>query len=233
MNQAQALYHLQAIDLTISERQSRLASVERALGDDKPVIAAEQALQQAEKTLAPWRQRVRDLELEIKSLVEKATAAERQLYSGSISNPKVLQDRQDELASLKRRRAKLEDDLLEAMIEVENAQAALGEAQENLEQVRSAWEKDQSDLAREQQSLREALEELKAQREAALQHVSPESLAAYDSLRASKRGQAVAQLTGNACKSCGVSQTTATIQQVRQGRELIFCSNCGRILVLL
>ncbi len=233
MNQAQALYHLQAIDLTISERQSRLASVERALGDDKPVIAAEQALQQAEKTLAPWRQRVRDLELEIKSLVEKATAAERQLYSGSISNPKVLQDRQDELASLKRRRAKLEDDLLEAMIEVENAQAALGEAQGNLEQVRSAWEKDQSDLAREQQSLREALEELKAQREAALQHVNPESLAAYDSLRASKRGQAVAQLTGNACKSCGVSQTTATIQQVRQGRELIFCSNCGRILVLL
>ncbi len=233
MNQAQALYHLQTLDLAIAERRARLAEVESQLGVDEQVRAAEQTLTAAQAALTPWRNRVRDLELEIKSLGEKAATVEKRLYSGAISNPKELQDMQEEIASLRRRRAKLEDDLLEAMIAVENGQAACDEAARHVEWAQSAWSSEQQDLHREHAQLQQALADLRAQREAALCNISSESLTEYNALRPRKQGQAVAELVENTCKRCGVSQTSIKVQQVRQGHTLVHCDNCGRILVLL
>ena len=232
MNQAQALYHLQTIDLTINEHQSRLAEIERLLGENAHVLAREQALRQAEEALAPWRAKVTDLELEIKTLNEKITTTEHQLYGGTITNPKELQDLQEESASLKRRRARLEDELLEAMIEVENGQAACLAARQDLEAVQAAWHAEQAERIDEREALRQALAELQARRQAALKDVSPEALSVYSALRASKHGYVVAELTDATCSRCGFGQTSTLVQQVRQGRTLVHCANCGRILVL-
>ncbi len=232
MNQAQALYHLQSIDLAISEHQARLADLEEQLGKNDCVIAAEQALQQAVDALTPWRTATTDLELAIKSLGEKAAAAEKRLYGGTVTNPKVLQDLQEEIASLKRRRAKQEDDLLEAMIALETGQETYDQADQNLSTAKEAWQHEQADGIAEQNRLQQALAELQPQREAALPDLTAESLAVYESQRASKRGHVAAELRDGMCATCGVGQTTTLIQQVRQGRDLVPCANCGRILVL-
>ncbi len=233
MNQARALYHLQTIDLNIGSGQARLAEIEAILGQNPAVVAAEQSLQQAYEALAPWKTRVRDLELEIKSLGSKSTAVEQRLYSGSVSNPKELQDMQEEIASLKRRRSKLEDDLLEAMIEVETAQANVDHASTDLEETRAVWETEQSDLLQERNDLRNSLETQREQRINAIQDITEETLAVYRKLHKSKRGIVVSPLVNNSCKFCGVGQTTTFVQQVRQGHNLVYCDNCGRILVLI
>ena len=233
MNQAQALYHLQTIDLAISEHQSRLAEIEKRLGQNDKVITAETALQHAEDVLTPWQRQARDLELEIKSVSEQAETLEQSMFTSTRSSPKELQDMQDKVASLKRRRAKLEDDLLEAMIEIEQGQAARKEAAQALEQARKEWAEEQAALSTEKETLQQELTELNARRQEALKAVSEESLAIYETLRKSKRGHAVSELEGNMCKTCGVSQTSTIVQQVRQGHKLVFCASCGRILVRL
>lgn len=233
MNQAQALYHLQNIDQDIAARQTRQTEIEQILGKNTAIAAAEQQLSQAEAALLPWQTQVRNLELESKSLDTKLKAVEQRLYSGSVSNPKELQDMQEEIASLQRRGNKLEDDLLEAMLEVENAQAAVDAANEQLTQVRVEWSESQSTLLDEQQALQTTLTDLHNQREAALTALEPESLSTYKKLYASKRGHVVSPLIDNTCRVCGVSQTTIIMQQVRQGYSLVHCSNCGRILVLI
>lgn len=233
MNQAQALHHLQTVDLAIEENQTHLADLEKQLGKNDRVIAAEQELQQAEDVLAPWRTAAADLELAIKSLGEKSAAAENRLYSGMVSNPKELQDLQEEIASLKRRRAKQEDNLLEAMIALESGQETYQKAAQKLSAAKEAWQHEQADGIAEINRIKQALVDLQEQRSRAAAKVTAESMTVYDSRRAGKRGHVVAELRDGMCATCGVGQTTTVIQQVRQGRDLVPCANCGRILVLL
>jgi predicted nucleic acid-binding Zn-ribbon protein len=49
-------------------------------------------------------------------------------------------------------------------------------------------------------------------------------------MRPRKGGHPVALLQGNSCAACNIEQTSITIQQVWQGKTLVYCASCGRIL---
>src|SRR5262245_47409809 len=67
------------------------------------------------------------LEDEIASLGERANQAEKQLYSGAVTNPRELQALQDDVASIRRRVGQLEDEELEVMELTEPVDAELAE----------------------------------------------------------------------------------------------------------
>jgi uncharacterized protein len=230
-NQAGLLYHLQSVDLEIARRHARLKAIEAQLNNDETIAQATKTLDQAEKALKPWQTRTRELELENKTVTEKIAAAEGDLYGGRINSPKALQEIQSEIEALKRRQSQLEDELLEAMVEVETAQAAVSSAQQALTDARGALASQQSELVEEQKHLREVeLPQLEAQRQAETVHIEPNNLAIYEKLRPKLRGQAVALLREDGCSACGVGQTSTIEQQVRSDRGLAFCASCGRIL---
>ena len=231
MNQAQALYQLQMVDLAIGENQARSAEIDRLLGDDSAIQEAAAALDAAQAALRPWTTRSHNLDLEIKTLNAKLKETEERLYSGRVRNPKELQDMQDEAAALKRRRTTLEDDLLNAMIEVEEHQVRDEEASAHLAELRAERETELADLRREQTDLTGSLADLEQQRQTALQAVDADSLQIYRELRPAKRGQVVAPMVDNMCKVCGTTQNLTIAKQVRTGQGLVYCIGCGRILV--
>jgi predicted nucleic acid-binding Zn-ribbon protein len=231
MSRASALYRLQSLDLGTEAKRARLAEVNTALGADQAVKEAQATVDRARAELTPWETRVTDLELEIKSLNSKAQSTDKRLYSGRVTSPKELQDMQDELASLKRRHARLEDQLLEAMIEVEERRADRERAEANREQVKASWAAEQGDLGHEKRELEAALKELAACRATAWAALDADSQSVYNTLRPKMRGQPVALLKDGSCSRCGMAQTTAVVQQVRRGDGLTRCSACGRILV--
>lgn len=230
MSQAAALYHLQQIELAISKSQQRLDEILTALQNDSAVAAARSVVEQAQKARSPLHARVRDLELEIQTTNQKAKATEQQLYSGSVKNPKVMQEMQEEIEALKNRGEQLEERLLEAMLELEEADEQHSAAEKSLTEVMAVWETEHADLLAEQSSLQAQTAELEAQRETAVKAINPQSLKAYTTLKPRRGGQPVALLQGNTCAACGVEQTTTMVQEVRRDEKLITCSNCGRIL---
>ena len=230
VRQAPLLYHLQTIDLAMAQRQGRLKEVEAILGQNDAVNETKRGLESAEQALAPWQTRVRNLDLEIKSVAQKAQTTEQTLYSGRISNPKELSDMQNEIGSLKKRQSQLEDELLEAMLHVEENQKSVADAQFALKSAQAVWAGSQTDLLAEKQRLEAELTRLKTQREQAAAGIEKDALAKYEALRPKKRGQAVALLNGDSCSVCGVEQTSQVAQQVRMGNQLVYCASCGRIL---
>ena len=66
-----------------------------------------------------------------------------------------------------------------------------------------------------------------------MERINPDLARRYAALRPRKGGQPVARMEGNTCALCGVSQTITVEREVRQGRRMHDCSNCGRILVAL
>jgi uncharacterized protein len=229
-SQATLLYRLQTLDLAITQYRARLDEITALLGNDEQVSQVRQQLEAANQALKPWQTRSRDLDLEIKGLVQKIEQTDRRLYSGMVTNPKELEEMQNELVSLKRRQSQLEDEMLEAMVNSDEGQVAVTEAQRGLDTAQAAWNGSQTDLVFEKQRLEKELVDLTAQRKKAAAEVDPASLARYDAIRPKKRGQAVALLQGDSCMLCGVEQTSSLAQQVRQGTQLVYCESCGRIL---
>jgi predicted nucleic acid-binding Zn-ribbon protein len=229
-NQAGLLYRLQSVDLEIARNRARLKEIDVILNNDETISLATQQLESAEKSLKPWQTRARELELEIKSVVEKSTSADADLYSGRITNPKALQEIQSEIEALRRRQGQLEDELLEAMLEVEGHQAEVAAASESLSAARATLASTQSDLLTEQQRLNAETAQSEERRKAMAAGIEPANLASYDKLRQRMRGQAVALLQNDGCSLCGVEQTMSNLQAVRSGRALVYCESCGRIL---
>jgi len=229
--QATLLYHLQTIDLAIAKRRTRLQEIDAALSQDARIKAAQTTLAQAASALAIRQTRARDLELEAKGLTDKISGIEKRLYSGIVTNPKEMGDLQTEIDSLKRREARLEEDQLESMQQVDDAQTAATSAQKVLDVALVAAAKTHADLIAEKARLDAELATDTARRQTSAAGIEASNLARYDALRPKKRGTAVALLQPDGiCAVCGVEQTSTLVQQVRMGAQLVLCASCGRIL---
>lgn len=232
MTKGADLYRLQCLDREIDMTQRRLAEIEAALGESEPLKRARRAAASAQALVHKWTVRQRDVELETQGISDKISSSEQRLYSGAVKNPKELADLQAEVASLRRRRQKLEDDVLVAMIELEEAEAARVQADQDLDEIKAHWSAQQADLAAEREALQEKLTETQEARAELLPQVEPDDLAAYRSLRRTKGGLAVVQVQDGACGGCGVNVPPSLNWQLRH-EGLAYCGNCGRMIVVV
>ena len=232
MSRGEDLFQLQCLDRERDAKQRRLAEVESALADVTALQQAQERLSQATALARRGAAHQTDLELELQGLVDRIAREEKRLYSGTVKNPKQLEELQAELASHRRRQTKLEDDLLIAMIESEEADAAMREAATLLEASEASHRAGQAELYAERTALSLRLAEMNVERTALLAHISPADLAAYEGLRDRKGGLAVAQVRGDTCTACGVAVSPNRKWHLREG-DLVHCGNCERIIVLI
>jgi uncharacterized protein len=173
------------------------------------------------------------LEDEISSLQAKASQAEKQLYSGTTNNPRELQALQDDIASIRRRIAKLEDDELDVM-----------EASEPVEAERDGLLAQRSKLDEEAARLRAELAEVESEIESELatvrreraelaQQVPDDLWPEYDRLRKQLGGVAIARLVGSTCQGCHLGLSAVEVDRIRHlsPDEPVHCEECGRLLV--
>jgi predicted nucleic acid-binding Zn-ribbon protein len=233
MSRTQRLYELQKVDLELESASHRLKEIADTLGESAELKRARKMAADAEVHLAKCRSEMQNLDLEVDGLSQKIDTNEGRLYSGRVTNPKELANLEEEVASLKRWRAKREEDLLEAMVASEEAEAALADAQAILSQVSESWRAGQGDLAEEQTNLQARLEELGAQKEVLVAAVGPDDVTTYKRLRPRKGGRAVAAVKDGICEGCRINPPSSQVQHARSGSELVFCNNCGRILHVL
>jgi uncharacterized protein len=229
MAQVRALYQLQLIDSEIKEKKQRLGDILRAQKESAELLAARQAAETASKTVQRWQTRRTDLNLELESLNSKAKRSEDRLYSGNVKNPKELSDLQHEIESLGRRRAALEDEILETMLELEEAEGERETAVSHLSTLETQFERNKAAYQQEQQEVALRLHKLTGERQKQAALLTPDSLKIYDTLAQRKGNIAVAALRGNQCQACFVTISAYQVREADQGK-LTYCSGCGRIL---
>jgi uncharacterized protein len=230
MKRARALYQLQVLDTDIEQKSRRLREVESQLKETDELRTARAAVEQAQKQLKDNRARLHRLELENQSLQTEIVDEERRLYGGRITIPKELRSLEDKVKNLKTRRAKLEDDVLEIMVAVEEGEALLTVSEAVLARVDSDWQTSQSTLIAERDRLRVGLAKQATDRDAQRAALSSKDIAVYDDLYRRKGGRSVARVASGSCGACGVSVSARHFQAMADGDELVSCSACERIL---
>jgi predicted nucleic acid-binding Zn-ribbon protein len=173
------------------------------------------------------------LEDEIASLTERANQAEKQLYSGAVSNPRELQALQDDVASIRRRIAQIEDDELEIMELSEPVDAQRAELVAERERLEAETERLTGELAAAESEIATELASVRSERDEAAADVPSELWAEYDMLRSQLGGVAVARLVGTTCQGCHLQLSAVEVDRIRKlgVDELVHCEECGRLLV--
>jgi hypothetical protein len=225
------LWALQTTDLALEAIKQRLVELEKQQGESAELKAARAAAAEAEAELARVRAVQREFDRQIKQLSDHIRAAEREMMSGRVRNPRELEGMEANVAALKRRRSALEDESLATMLEVERWQA---EAETRQGQQASS---EAAHVARQQAIKREAaqkiaeLKTLSARLNQQWEAVSPADRDLYKNLRSRKAGRALAREQGGACQACGLMLSTGAAQAVHGDSQRIFCPGCGRLLL--
>jgi len=231
MSQARALYHVQEIELTVIEHTKRIKEINAQLEDNEIVQEAQKEFDRTKAKLDDATKTVKDVEHQIETVQTKQKATESRLYSGNVKNPKELQDMQAEIESLTRRNGDLDEKLLQLMMVRDEAQADHDQADTDLQSITADWEAEHQDLLEEKETLKSEADKLMADRKKAVQAVKPEAMKTYNSLRKSKANRPVAGIDEGACTACGIEQNNKIISAINRDDSLVYCQNCGRILV--
>jgi uncharacterized protein len=173
------------------------------------------------------------LEGEIQLADQKITREEQRLFGGAVSNPKELGALQAEVQMLKRKRAELEDGLIEVMVQKEDATATL----ERLKGERSTATEESERLGETVQKLTaeldEQIKEHSAAREKALAPLPAELVELYEKIRATKNGVGAAALEAGTCQGCHTQLANKEVERIKAEGGLQRCENCRRILVVV
>ncbi|WP_422656604.1 zinc ribbon domain-containing protein [Nocardioides sp.] len=173
------------------------------------------------------------IDADVESARARRTRDQERVDQGVISNPKDLQRMLHELESLDRRITSLEDQELEVMERLEEAQ----QAHDSLVAQLTASEERLATLvkSRDERSavLDEQLRDIAAERSPLADGLPADLLALYDKLRESKGGVGAAPLRAGECGGCRLTVDPAELATIRAAGvdEVIRCEECQRILV--
>ena len=170
---------------------------------------------------------------EVEQVKARRARDEERMSSGAISNPKDLESMQHELGALERRISTLEDEELEVMEKLEDAQKRLSAVTADLDEIKV--ELDHVTTARD--SAIEAIDaetgSITAERERVVAQVPDDLLALYDKVRAQYGGLAAAALRARRCVGCRLEINGADLREIaaKPDDEVLRCPECSRILV--
>jgi uncharacterized protein len=125
---------------------------------------------------------------------------------------------------------KLEDQELELMIEADKLKAEVDVADKNARATKDTIARQLANLEAKSKALETQQKELANEREALASKIDPDLLDQFERLFNSKGDAAIVAVEHGVCTGCHMKVTTATASQVKAGKEIVSCENCGRIL---
>lgn len=231
MTDISRLYELQKIDSTWEKVRRRLVQLRKQLVESDELKGQRAAVDELEASQHRWHAQQRNAELEAQTLTTRIGESETRLMSGQVRNPKELAALQESIEALRRQHAHVENEGVEALLQLEETTAALAKARTGLQAVEAKWQAEQSDLLQEEAKLKKLFVQCKKQRETLAAALGDTLLARYEDLRQRKAGVAVATIERNMCTACHVQVPTGVASAARnQSGNPVLCPSCGRIL---
>ena len=228
------ILELQELDSAIDRLDHRRAQLEAG----EELSAARKELEVAESQLGELRlasdavdTTSRRLENEIESFGAKLAAEEKRMYDGTIVNAKELEALQHEISSLKERRTRAEDELLEQMERREDLDTRAAEASKEVDAARARAEEAGGDAIRELDEIATGLQAKRAEREALVPGFDEDLLELYDDLRAQKHGVGAAAIVEGVCQACNEKLSAVELDKLKHTEGVKRCEYCRRIVV--
>lgn len=236
MSAFEQLLLVQEQDTTIDQLQHRIANLaerEQVIELDAELADLAAETDEVSEQRHVLEREQKRLEDEVALLEAKIERENAKLYSGEVTGVKELQALQDEIASLKRRQAELEDEVIAIMEEAEPVDATLGELatkKSGIDERKAEVEKKITIIEAE---IGADLDTAQSARAGLVADVPGDLLERYAAIRADTGGVGVARFSAGSCEGCHMKLSAVEVDRIKKESNdtIVTCDSCGRLLV--
>jgi predicted nucleic acid-binding Zn-ribbon protein len=225
------LEQLQQIDLLVDV----LKASKNSLLSDLNGIA--QSLDTAREGVAGLKNRAVQLEKD-KGVLEANHAAELENIHRSETNMKEIKTNKEyqavgrEIAAARKQVAELEEQILQKITQLDELNSEIAGSEASLAELEQNTNQRSSEKQSEIDKVQQDIDVDKLRRDTITKELPANILKRYDSLRAQRRGQAVAVARDGYCLGCNMHLPPQLYNSLFRADELISCPHCQRMLVL-
>ena len=224
-----AVIELQRTDAKIAELTSQIDSLPSQIqGFETQLANFLHAHEERKHRLSANQKERRELEGETQLIREKISKHKDQLYQVKTNEQyrAMLKEIEGEEGNIR----KIEDQILEKMIEAEDLQKHVTDAAARLEGEKARVAAETRRLESERQADVEERDRLQARRRELGSTLSEGVRDLYERIRKARRGLALAEVRDGCCTGCNVRLRPQVYNEVRANEAVHTCESCSRIL---
>ena len=229
-DEIQARLELQELDLKLFEYEQHQKDLPRLIeAIEAPLRTAREAKDGVEAQLAAARSQQRGVEMDLAA--NNAQFKKLQTQQMGVRNQIQYAAFQHEMETLKDRRDDLEEQGLHWIERVEAASSRLPDAETVFGRAEAAAREARAALDAKTEELRRIHDEAAQLKQPLVAKVPVQVMSYYRRLRSAGKTPFVAVVNRGACGGCGFRHPAQRLQEIKQGRRMMTCEQCGRIQV--
>lgn len=222
------LYKLHEIDLALHRIKKQAGDVEEGKKLQAIALKAKSEFEAASKAFHDKHAEQRDLELASEQISDKIKSIEKQLFSGSVTNPKEIEALETQKKGLIANRSATDDKILPLLDEVPALQKRAAETKSAAEKAVKTFQDWKAHAEANRTKLEQQYKTVAAQRPEIVKTISATLLAKYEAIRA-KYTIGIATISGRNCTECGSPVPEMVMTQLNDDK-IVTCEGCQRIL---
>ncbi|MFA7346048.1 MAG: C4-type zinc ribbon domain-containing protein [Terrimicrobiaceae bacterium] len=197
--------------------------------------AKERLIAEAAARLENARTRAKEIEVQKKSLEVDAASQRDQIARYKTQQMQTRKNEEfsalsHEIETVEKSITRIEDREIELMEEAEALRPQISSAEQTCAADKARYEAQIANLGEKEANLKSRISELEDARQKAAAEIEEDLLDRYNRLFQTKNAAAVVALEHEVCTGCHMKVTTQTSVELRAGKTIISCPQCGRIL---
>lgn len=232
--QLKLLWDMQELDLAISAYKTKIEEAPGLSGVDEAkeeLKELEVKLSAQEENLRNDQKHLRQLEMRTQKIVDDRKELSDNMYGGKITNVKELEQMHRRMDQLAEEKKKLEEEIINLMESIEEQEEMMKETglaiSKKKEELEEKEKRLQADLAR----FNKELSHLENERVTQAEKIEPKYMERYIVLAEKHQGRPLSKVENDICGACRVFISSAQRGHLYNPGALVYCENCGRLLV--
>jgi len=224
------MFDLQKIDSKLDKLKNNILKIENELANNTNLEIVQNKINHTTSKLSEIEKFKRQSENKLSEITQKSSSIEKQLYGGSVSNPKEMEAIENSRIFLNKEKTDEEDKLLKIMIYQDEFNKKLQEGSAAINKIKTLMNIKKDKFSNIKSETEIEMSKLITKKEKLETKIKKNHLSQYELLRKTKNGLAIVKVEKNTCQGCRIALTTTELQKIIQLKDIIQCKMCNRIL---
>ena len=225
-----SLVDLQQIEIETSRVETKINNVDQRLGKlDDRLRDFKQVIEKQESVIAELNQKYREYETDVRMNLDAIKKSEAKL--SSVKTNKEYQAFLKEIDDLKEKNSKLEDDMIEFLDRIEEAENTLNSKLAEYSELQTRLNNERETIQNETEEGKRQLENLDARLKTVAAGIDAGLLATYNKVKSLQSNAiGIVAVTDAVCQGCNMNIPPQMYNELQRGDSLKKCPICDRII---